>query len=690
MSQTLEDITQQLGLNLDTPDEPAPSTYWVDLDGDSFAAAIVERFDRQRSWLEANGLLQGWKLKLCYYHSEFRANPDVPHLNLMTQFGESGQFTFLAVNHLRALLKVLLGSIIQNPPSYQTKSSNADASAMESAALYQGLLDYYVRDLRINSKIASAVERAIVVDNGYILVEWDQFASDGDATPGLWKGAPSVKVLNPWDLAFDITANSFDDLNWIIIRDFVDREKVKAQFPELTDDIEGARSRAQVTQSNTSQEPNRYDLNSYPEMSNDIQVFKMYHRKTAFMPDGRFAMALENGKLLFDSPIGNPYEKLPVERMVCDEQTDMPTLGYSPINELIGIQEAVNTIQGAITSNANNYSNQFIAMQQGTQLNPRTLQTGQTVLEYSPGSPVPVGLNLTQIPNTLFEHVKSLEQFMQTISAVSQSSRGQTGGANQTGSAMLFLASQSSTNNGSMQQNYSNFSAAIMTAILNLLKVFGRTERTIEIIGKSVASRTIVMADVLKDFDEVVVDQTNPIMATAQGKMALAQQLLQYGGCTPEQVLQVISSGNLGPAADPAREAQFELDLENEWLLQGDSVLVNSLDDHENHIKMHTRLLATPWLRKPDLAQKLNIQNAPAIMQNVMGHIMQHMQALGSNQVSSTQTSAGQQPGQPEQAPSAALGHMPQASPDVPQNNPAQAVPASGGPAMPAPPSMPH
>jgi hypothetical protein len=74
---------------------------------------------------------------------------------------------------------------------------------------------------------------------------------------------------------------------------------------------------------------------------------------------------------------------------------------------------------------------------------------------------------------------------------------------------------------------------------------------------------------------------------------------------------------------DPTRERQYELQSENEWLSNGEQVLVNALDDHNAHVMMHTRLSATPWLRKPDLAQKLGITNAPQIMQIVQNHIMQ-------------------------------------------------------------------
>jgi hypothetical protein len=41
-----------------------------------------------------------------------------------------------------------------------------------------------------------------------------------------------------------------------------------------------------------------------------------------------------------------------------------------------------------------------------------------------------------------------------------------------TGSAMLFLASQTSQNQGNMTQNFANFLAAVMTSLLHVLRVF--------------------------------------------------------------------------------------------------------------------------------------------------------------------------------------------------------------------------
>lgn len=107
-----------LGLTDDDAEE-SPSNFWGHLDGDDLGSAIIDRFTRFRQWQSSNGLLKGWRLKQCYYMSEYRADPEIPHLPIMQQFGSQNEFQWVTLNHLRSLIKTIMGSVIQNPPNFQ-------------------------------------------------------------------------------------------------------------------------------------------------------------------------------------------------------------------------------------------------------------------------------------------------------------------------------------------------------------------------------------------------------------------------------------------------------------------------------------------------------------------------------------------------------------------------------------------
>jgi hypothetical protein len=78
-----------------------------------------------------------------------------------------------------------------------------------------------------------------------------------------------------------------------------------------------------------------------------------------------------------------------------------------------------------------------------------------------------------------------------------------------------------------------------MTSLFHVIRGFGRTTQTISIMSKTVAPKTIVLAESLKDFDEVVVSMINAVLNTPQGRIAFAQQMMQFGNATPAEALAV-------------------------------------------------------------------------------------------------------------------------------------------------------
>ena len=696
-----DQTAKALGLDNGNDNRYGDSDYWAHLDGDELGQAIIDRVKRFHQVLNQNDVLRGWRIKLRYYYNTYRSDSALKNMTMMEAWGANEEFQYVSINHLRALMKSILSSVIQNPGTYQTVAVNSDADAIEAAGIFQPILDYYKRALSTDKKINKATEIGMVVDQGFMLIEWDAFASDGEqptGSGGIWSGAPSMKSLMPWDVTYDLTKDSWADQDYVIVRDWVDREKVKAQFPQFKDKIAASRYKSEVLVDGMENEGGpRYQFTDFNELSNDIQVFKLFYRNTPWMPEGRFCMCLEDGTLLYESPVGLVYPKLPVERFTPDDQIDI-LLGYSPINELLGPQENLNSLLSAITTNANNYANQYIAVEAGTDFSARTLSDGQKLIEYPHGAEPPKGINLTAIPNVLIDHLQNLMKYMQELPGVSNPSRGQSAGANSTGSALLFLASQTTQNQGAMTENFAEFSAACMTSLLHVLRVFARTPKTIAIAGKNTQAQQIILSDALGNFDKVIVAASNPIINTPQGKMGLAQQLIQYGGITPNQMIEVATTGNLQAATDPALEQQFELNSENEWLMANQQILAIALDNHEAHIAAHKTLLATNWLRNPAIAQQMGKTDAPAIMQNIMSHIQEHMQFLSQNQTNTVQTTAAQPPGAAQTQRSPAMGHQPHAggagvpspSPDAGVNNPSQGTSVALGVKMPNQPAQPN
>ena len=87
--------------------------------------------------------------------------------------GESGELVNLAVNHYRNIAQHMLTMTTSTRPSFQPKSTNTDYESQVQTTLAHGLLDYYMKEKRLEKYLKRAVEYAIVLSAGYIKIDWN-------------------------------------------------------------------------------------------------------------------------------------------------------------------------------------------------------------------------------------------------------------------------------------------------------------------------------------------------------------------------------------------------------------------------------------------------------------------------------------------------------------------------------------
>ena len=87
--------------------------------------------------------------------------------------GESGELVNLAVNHYRNIAQHMLTMTTSTRPSFQPKSTNTDYESQVQTTLAHGLLDYYMKEKRLEKYLKKAVEYAIVLSAGYIKIDWN-------------------------------------------------------------------------------------------------------------------------------------------------------------------------------------------------------------------------------------------------------------------------------------------------------------------------------------------------------------------------------------------------------------------------------------------------------------------------------------------------------------------------------------
>lgn len=590
------------------------NTYFAAKEPKDAASILMSKADDWFRELDTNGYLDKLRVMWASYYNAYYT--DIGDSHTVTFSGEQGELVQISVNHLRNLAQHMLVMITGSRPALQARAINTDYKSLTQARLANGILEYYMREKRLEVYLKKAVESAIVLGSGYIKVEWnanlgETYDIDDDEETGetieVKEGDLIFSNLSPFDVIFDPNRED-NDHDWVLCRSFKNRHDMIAQYPEHKDRIEALPSKADLQ---------TYHLESaFFDETELIPIYEFYHKETESMVDGRYILFLDSEVVLLDSPM--PYKNLPVYRIAPSDIMGTP-YGYTPLFDVLPVQDAINSLYSTILTNQNAFGVQNILVPRGADVGISELSGGLNVIEantqYGPIQP----LNLTNTPEEVFKFLGMLEQVSETLSGVSSVTRGNPETSLKSGTALAMVQSTSLQFMSGLQQSYVQLIEDIGTGIVNILKDFAKTPRMAAIAG--VNNRTEMKqfsGNDLSNVNRVIVDIGNPLARTTAGRVEMAEQLLQMGAITtPEQYFTVINTGRLEPMME---NTQSELDLiraENEDLMAGKEVIAVPTDQHTMHIREHKAVIADPELRKD-----------PALLKRTLDHIYEHIEML--------------------------------------------------------------
>jgi hypothetical protein len=617
--------------------------------------------------------------------------------------GESGELVNMAVNHYRNIARHIHTMITSNRPAFQARSVNTDYKSQVQTNLANGLLEYYHREKKMETYLKTAVEYAIVLGAGYVKMEWN--ATSGKIYDYIDEGGRKLKAapvyegdvqftnLSPFDVVFDSTKESPMDHDWVLCRSFKNKYDLMAKYPELEDEILKIRTK-------NDQQHYRMSLTPLDETV-DIPVYEFYHKRTESLPEGRYILYLDEDTVLIDTAM--PYRSLPVYAIMPSHYLGTP-YGYSPMFDLLPMQDAVNSLYSTILTNNNAFGVQSILNPRGNDVRISQVEEGLNFIEYNPvvagGAPgKPEALQLTKTAPETYNFLQMLVRDMETISGVNSVARGNPESSLKSGTALALVQSQALQFMSGLQQSYIMMLENLGTGLVELLQDFAKVPRVAAITGKT--NRMKMQEFSSKDIESinrVIVDVGNSLANTTAGRVQMADNLIQMGVITnPEQYFSVINSGRLESMTEGANNQNLLIKAENEKLADGEvDVIATAVDKHSLHIREHMNVLADPDLRQDtELVTRVlaHIQEHITLLQttdpNLLGLIGEQPLAPPGGTPINPQTGQPEQPAQPMQPMSQTMqneqagnvqssGPMPN-MPDMPID-PATGQPFKGGP----------
>jgi len=584
--------------------------YFASKESKETASVLLKKADSWSTSLIGNGYLakakKSWAAYYGVYYSDFTDSHQI------TFGGEQGEMSLLPVNQYRNIATHLINMITANRPSMEAMAVNTDYKSLSQAVLANGLLEYYMKQKRLEEYFKKAVESGVILGEGYIKIGWNStrgqpFITDPDTGEVIYEGDLEFDNISPFDVIRDLSKTDSNH-DWLCVRTYLNKFDLVAKYPDLAEKI-------QQTNPPEYFQAMRFSVTSDDSDSDLIPVYEFFHKPTEALPEGRYMLFVSSDAVMIDMPM--PYRVIPVFKM---SQGDIlgTSFGYTPMFDILPIQDALNSLYSTVLTNQSTFGVQNVMVPRGSDFTVSELLGGLNLVEYTPNGK-PEALNLTQTPAEIFNFMKQLEGLVETLSGVNSVVRGNPEANLRSGNALALIQAQAVMFASGLQQSYVLMMEEVGTAIIKILQDFAKAPRIAAIAGKAhrMELKEFTSEDLMA-IDRVRVGVSNPMSKTVAGRLEIANNLLQMGLITnPKHYFTVLHTGNLDTMIEGEEQELLLIRKENEWLMEGKVPVVTPIDAHNLHIAEHKAVLADPDSR----------QN-PELVQAALDHIQEHIDAL--------------------------------------------------------------
>lgn len=614
--------------------QKSPGTYWAVEDTMTCSDAVISRYNDYYQFCMSKGYFSLWR------NSFFTYNPNRYSAGNTMTAGESNEYRVMRVNHYKNLLEHIQNLTITDRPVWQAQATNSDARSQKQCIIAEGLLDYTMREKRVERHLKDATKFALLFGDGFIFEKWDPqagkvVATDPETGESKHEGDIKYTSLEAVDLVRDPNLSSYAKRSWVIARTYENKYDIAAKYPEYADEIISTQPYMMGSQ-------NHYLGSNFLDhslQSDQIVILNFFHEKSTACPNGRQMIMLENGTVLTDSPL--LYKHIPIHRISPGDQVGSP-MGQSVSFDLLPICEMIDGTYSQILSINEAYSIPKLILRHGSDIQPETLASGIQIIKCAKDEE-PHIMAMPTAEQGLYNALQVLEQLSETISGVNSVSRGQPEASLKSGSALALIESMAIQFNGPLQQSYIQLLEDVGTATIQIYQDYADEPRVIQISGKR--NKAYVQQDFKSDdidtISRVQVQAGNPLSKTVSGKLQIAQELLQTGVIkTGAEYLQVLQTGNLDPLIQGETAVLLNIASENEMLLDGQQVPVFFTDDHVLHISEHNSLASDPSVR-------MNPELFAVVAAHINAHISSLMDPVYQNYRMITQQPSIPSPGSP-------------------------------------------
>lgn len=576
---------------------PGQSTYWATRDPDWLAKEVMSRWKdwRQYYWMSGIGIKADKGRRYFYGLNDLGDTSSRPQVG-----GNAAQFLRVVLNEIRPVVQRVLAMIAAQAPTMTPVAANSDAAAREQASSAKGILEHVHREHNTEALDKEVLKIAMVMGEAWRLTLWD--ATKGDVTavekdeegndkPVAWLGDFMNRALSPFDVARDPSIREREALQWLVVRVYVNRWELAAQYPEKAEAILAAREHDYASMGSG------YDLRlgvqEIVSRGDAVPVFHFFHVDSKAVPGGRVFACLNEGTWLVDGP--NPYDGLPCEPCFSDKVIST-TMGYTNVFDALGVADRINALKTTIFTHTVRWGTRPIIDFTGSGLQYSTLGNGTSVLTVKNKDVVPQPLDVPPIPPEVFKDAEDAKNEIANALGMNQTAMGNPPFSGMAAQAMALLDQKAREYQDNLAASWTEYKQGCATRELKILQKFANEPRMALIEGK--ASRWKLKSWSKEDLQGVALVSMEPTPAgtgTMAWKWAMAEMLQKFGVQLPaKDLVELMRTGEYEDPFESDEANRLRIKEENEGLMEGKVPPILMARTHWLDIPEHLSLLRSP------------------------------------------------------------------------------------------------
>lgn len=594
--------------NSTEPSIPA-DTYWANVDSETIGGVIQTKVRRYKDQCVTNGRYDIWQRAARTYYG-MDAEGGYRNSIAVTFSGSDGENVDIRGNLFRMFVRARAVLATGNRPSFTCRPRAYDAATTELVGIGNAICEMYL-DRSLEGIMTDSVTTAILYGETAVGAFWDPYLGnlismdEETGKPG-YEGDVDFVSFRPDEVVRDVDVTN-DDHDWVIVLRRRNRWTLAERYPEHRDHILQAPSFDADTLFGDLR-VRAWGTNENRQNADQIITWEFYHRPTDACRGGRMCIVVGDVAIA-DAP--NAYERLPIRFMIPSREPST-SWGYGESWDLLAPSQAYDSVLTQVVTAKENFGMLNLIMPENGNINVENL-TKSARAYYTNTPPVPFD-SVGRAVESGIGMMGFLQTLMRDLMSMNDASMGS--GSSAPSGASLAMSMQIATqNNAGIVRTYLQAFRDIMSDTIEVLQKFASVEKVVHISGKNNSPKVKrFKAETLSALDGVDVELGSAEMRTTQMRHQLMTELLGANLLTsPEQAMQMVSTGRLEPAFNGPASREANIERENEALMAGQPQIVLDQDFHSDHIARHGQLLADPEAR-----------SNPALVELVQAHLYEH------------------------------------------------------------------